>query len=168
MVTEVLISAKEIVKIFANATLNNDIETIADLLSNNGEFQTQDIALDDVASKKEDFLKWYKVKLQANKVESISYDNCLHCSLGNPVVLFNNGLFPRSIKDSSERSKAGLMLKVENGLVAEIKFCHVFAVTDNDYVYECHLKKAKEFMAQGFTHVQAIEKAIKIDLKDLI
>lgn len=168
MVTEVLISAKEIVKIFAKATLNNDIETIAELLSNSGEFQTQDIASEDVTSTKEGFLEWYKLKLLSNKVESVSYDNCLHCSLGNPVVLFNNGLFPRNIKDSSERSKAGLMLKVENELISEIKFCHVFAVTDNDYVYECHMKKAKEYVEKGFTKMEANEMVHQLDLKDLI
>lgn len=168
MINQLSISAKEIVTIFANATLNNDIEKITELLSNNGEFQIQNIGSDDIATNKEEFLKWYKLKLLSNKIESISYDNCLHCSMGQPVILFNNGLFPKVPEHSWERSKTGLMIKVENNMIIEIKFCHVFAIADNDYVIDCRRKKANEFMEKGFTETESMSMAREIDLKDII
>lgn len=61
MINQLSIGAKEIVTIFANATLNNDIEKIAELLCNSGEFQIQNIESDDLATNKEGFFKWYNI-----------------------------------------------------------------------------------------------------------
>ena len=98
----------------------------------------------------------------------IDYDNCIHCSIGNPVVLFNNGLFPRDIKDVSERSKTGLMLRIEHNKIIEIKFCYAFAVTENKYVFDCKMAKIKEYEAKGFSYKEAFGIVNKIGLKDLL
>ena len=66
-------------------------------------------------------------------------------SFGSPVVLFNGGNFPRVIKDSSERSKTGLMLEFIDGKIATLKFCYVFANNENKYVFECNIERMKEF-----------------------
>ncbi len=61
--------------------------------------------------------------------------------IGNKVVLFNGGKFPRVIKDVSERSKTGLMLEIEDDKIIGINFCYVFAKTENLYQFECNQKK---------------------------
>jgi hypothetical protein len=56
------------------------------------------------------------------------------------VLLFNNGEFPIIIKDSSFRTKMGLMLDVQNNNINRIKFCALFLKTENPYVFEKRIK----------------------------
>ena len=106
-----------------------------------GEFQIQDDENESIETNKIGFLNWYSKKLNDTPIVGVIYDQCLHCSIGNSVVIFNERKFPRVIKDSSERSKTGLMIETKTGKIVALKFCFVFLETENKYVFECLSKK---------------------------
>ena len=132
---------KDIISILKKAFLDNNIEVLGTLLDDNGSFDIQNKQLDCDTVNKSDFVKWIGKKLASQKVESVEIDQCLYCEIGNPVLIINNGKFPRKVKEPSERSKTGLMINEKNGKIKEIKFCYVFAKTENLYQFECDLRK---------------------------
>lgn len=103
-------------------------------------------------------MNWYKHKLENTTITDIDYDQCLHCSIGNPVVLFNHGKFPREEKDYSARSKTGLMLNIKDNKIAEIKFYFVFLKTENKCCFEVDGEKIKAYIEQGLSIDEAIQK----------
>ena len=125
---------------FANATINNDLMKIKDLLCDSGDYQIQTKNLVIRKANKKSFLKWFINKLSETQVINVDYDQCLHCYIGNSVLLFNNGEFPIIIKDSSFRTKMGLMLDVQNSNINRIKFCALFLKKENPYVFEKRIK----------------------------
>ena len=148
-----------IITAFAENSKAKNYQGIENLLSDIGIFEIQDKSLDIIEVGKHDFLKWYKDKLNSTAINEVFYDQCLHCSIGNPVILFNGGNFPKTIKDDSERSKTGLMIEVKEDKIAYIKFCFVFAETENKYVFECITAKIKELMKQGYSFEDSFSKA---------
>ncbi len=128
---------KDLAALFAHAASDNNLEVISALLSENGTFDIQTPDLETLEVGKHQFLSWFTNKLSETKITSIQYDQCMHCHIGNPVVLFNEGQFPRKIKDSSERSKTGILIESESDLITILKFCYLFLVTDNKYDFEC-------------------------------
>jgi hypothetical protein len=98
-------------------------------------------------------------KLNQTAINEIFYDKCNKCLVGNPVILFNGGSFPKTIKDSSERSNTRLMLEIKEDKITNIKFCFVFAETENKYIFECIAAKMKELMKQGMSFEQAFSEA---------
>ena len=147
------------INLFSAALLKRDIKAINDLLNDQGEFEIQSEKLNTIHVNKKRFIAWFKKRLQQSEALTISFDQCLHCSLGRTVLLVNDGTFPRQIKDTSERSKTGLMLKIEKGQISQIKFCFVFAKTDNKYIYELRADKVKRYEEQGYSMWEAIELA---------
>ena len=135
---KLLIKTKDISIEFANAIKLKDIKLIEYLLSDTGTFAIQDFELETIEASKEQFIKWFSQKLERVTIYKVDFDQCLHCMIGNKVVLFNEGKFPRAIKDVSERSKTGLMLEIEANKISSISFCYVFAKTENLYQFECN------------------------------
>lgn len=125
---------------FAKATKQKNIELLYSLLDEEGEFEIQDVKNETVEANKSVFLKWYKTKLEATNITEIVYDQCMFCQIGNSVVIFNNGEFPRLIKDSSERVKTGIMIDAKNGKITTLKFCFSFIKTENKYKFEINLE----------------------------
>ena len=134
-------NTKDIIAILKKAFLENRLEVLEDLLDENGSFDVQDQHLDCDTVNKSEFIKWIGEKATSQKIESVELDQCLFCEIGNPVLIINNGKFPRKVKESSERSKTGLMINEKNDKIKEIKFCYVFAKTENLYQFECDLRK---------------------------
>ena len=88
------ITTQEIVEQFSGAVRSKDMARIAMLLADNGEYNTQDAELNTITdSNKVQFLDWLTKQLSQNEVAKIEYDTCILCRTGNPVVLFNEGLF---------------------------------------------------------------------------
>ena len=160
------ISTFSIVKAFAQASLNKEFERLEHLLCDEGIFEIQSRKLNTLETTKRKFLKWYKTKLNETEITDVVYDQCLHCHLGNSVVIFNSGKFPRLIKDSSERSKTGFMVDVKDDKIKALKFCFVFLKTENRYQFEYTLKEIKEFEIQGFTFKEAYKKVKGIDYEE--
>ncbi|MBC7382892.1 MAG: hypothetical protein H7296_07830 [Bacteroidia bacterium] len=161
-----IIKTADIAIEFAQATKFNDIELLESLLHDNGEFQIQDRKNEVIDSNKNEFIKWYKNKLDNTPITDIVYDQCIHCHIGNRVVIFNDGQFPRTIKDSAERSKTGLMIVVKDGKIITLKFCFVFLKTENKYQYECELEMIEVLKKQGLSFSEAFLKVTGIELSD--
>lgn len=157
------IKSKDIATKFAEASKNRDLESLARLLRKDGAFHIEDSTLNTIEVKKEEFLKWYKSKLESAIIEGIDYDQCLMCLIGKPVVLFNNGKFPRQAKDSSERTKTGLALNILGNKIFEIAFCYTFLKTENKYVFEVTGERIKKYIEDGLSEDEAIAKGMADD-----
>jgi hypothetical protein len=160
---EALESTRQFVKLFSEAIKEKNIELIASFLSANGIFDTQNADLNTIESDKVTFVDWFSNRLNLTIISSVTFDQCIHCKIGNPVVLFNNGEFPRIIKDSSERSKTGLMLDIKEGKITNIKFCYIFAKTENKYKFECDGEQIKKHMGDGLSFEDAYKRTFNTD-----
>jgi hypothetical protein len=135
---KLLIKTKDISIEFANAVKLKEINLIENLLSDTGTFSIQDSELETQEANKTQFIKWFRQKLKRVAIYKVDFDLCLHCMIGNKVVMFNDGKFPRAIQHNYERSKTGLMLEIEDDKISSISFCFVFAKTENLYQFECN------------------------------
>lgn len=134
---------KTIVIELAEAIATFNITKVADLLSENGEYHIQDEKDEIILSNKVNFLKWLGdcideflfVNEDRTKLNYI-IDQCLHCRIGNPVIIFENGRFPVFTRDLSQREKCGLMLEFKCNLVSDISLCFLFLKTDNPFLFE--------------------------------
>lgn len=135
---KLLIKTKDISIEFANAVKLKDLNLIENLLSDTGTFSIQDSELETQEANKSQFIKWFRQKLKRVVIYKVDFDLCLHCMIGNKVVLFNDGKFPRAIQHNYERSKTGLMLEMDADKISSISFCFVFAKTENLYQFECN------------------------------
>ena len=93
---------QEIITIeLANAIASFNIPKIEELLSDKGEYCIQDEKEDIVISDKAHFINWLinrfeeflYVNEDSNELD-YTIDQCLHCKIGNPVIIFENGKFP--------------------------------------------------------------------------
>jgi len=160
--TRTLPQTQNIAVEFALASEKKDLRHLKNLLAEHGTFDIQTADLETLEVGKCEFLVWYEMKLQETEIKSIAYDRCLHCFVGNQVVLFNIGQFPRIVKDSSERSKTGIMLDIQDGLISTLKFCYLFAVTNNKYVFECRIDRIKEYQSQGMSYREAFKEVLGV------
>jgi hypothetical protein len=148
-------NTKEIVRLFAAAVQAKDIDAISSLLDGDGMFSIQNADLESLEVDTEHFLRWLRSKLLDTEITSVEYDSCIFCRVGNPVVLFNGGNFPRQIKDSSEKSMTGLMLHIVAGRIKEIAFCYSFADRENKYMFECNSDKINDLVSGGMSKIDA-------------
>lgn len=86
------------------ATFN--IAKVADILSENGEYHIQNEKDKIVVSNKAGFLKWlgdcideFLFVNEDRKQLNFIIDQCMHCRIGNPVIIFENGRFPVFTRD---------------------------------------------------------------------
>jgi len=127
----------------ANAIASFNIVRVIELLSETGNYCIQDENEEIVISDKASFINWltncFDEFLYVNEdSDELNYtiDQCLHCKIGNPVIIFENGRFPVFTREPWEREKCGLMLEFDDNLVSGITFCFVFLKTDNPYHFE--------------------------------
>ena len=127
----------------AEAISKFNIDDFEKLLSENGEFQILNDKDETIIRKKSDFITWlnncFDEFMQANEDRNqleYTVDSCLHCRIGNPVIIFENGRFPVFTRKSWEREKIGLMLEFGDNLICGITFCGVFLKTDNPFHFE--------------------------------
>lgn len=127
----------------AEAITSFNIAEVELLLSENGEFQILDDKDETIISKKDGFIKWLnycfdEFTLANEDCDQLDYtiDQCLHCRVGNPVIIFKNGRFPVFTRNSWEREKIGLMLEFDDNLISGITFCGFFLQTDNPFLFE--------------------------------
>lgn len=141
---------KEIENKFARAIVENDFTLLSDILHDAGVFNIQDEELETKDVSKEQFLHWIINKRKEVTKLDYYFDQCLHCFIGNPVVIFNNGTFPREIHDSSEKSKTGLMLNVVANKIDTVNFCYTLLNTENKYQFEIDGAIIKEYIAKHY------------------
>jgi hypothetical protein len=121
-----------------HAIQSKNIDRIKILLSGDGEFSIQDKELYSATRKKRGFLNWFIPILLETPIKKIEVDQCQDGMGKSIVLIINQGKFPRSIKDASERSKTGLLIESKDGKICTIKFCYDFLKMENKYMYECN------------------------------
>ena len=146
---------KEIVVQFTEAVQEKNYVLISELLSDKGEYTIQDKDLETIDVNKTEFLKWFLAKLRDIKILSVDYDQCSLCKIGNPVIIFNKGLFPKTAIDDSEKSMTGLMLDIQENKIIGITFCYSFLHRENKYLLDCKAEKIKKLMNEGFPIIDA-------------
>jgi len=132
----------------ANAIASFDIDKVTTLLSEKGKYNILDEKNKIVNGNKVSFINWFTncideflfVNDDTTKLDYI-IDQCLHCRIGNPVIIFENGRLPILTRNAWEREKCGLMLEFDDNLVSGITFCFVFLKTDNPYLFEKRCSK---------------------------
>lgn len=176
LVKESLKGVLKIEIIFAQALVEDDEQTLLDVLSDEGKFTIQDENFDTPVVDKLTFIDW--ILKQKKDTLSLTYyfDQCTFCKIGNPVGIFNDGSFPKKQKDYSEKIKTGLMFISNNNMIEEIDFCYSFITTENEsgFEHECE-KKIQEYMSKKrTTREQAIkqmgedrDKLFNPDLSDI-
>ena len=134
---------KTIVIELAEAIATFNITKVADLLSEIGEYGIQDEKEESVIGNKSEFLKWLgdcidEFLFVNEDLDQLEYtiDQCLHCRIGNPVIIFENGRFPVFTRSLGDREKIGLMLEFKDNLISDISFCGLFLRTDNPFLFE--------------------------------
>lgn len=151
------INAKDIVIQFAKAVQEKNIELIASLLADDGEYNTQDAELNTIEKcSKAKFIDWLSRQVMQKPIIKIEYDTCILCRTGNPVVLFNDGLFVLQ-QEHKAKSRTGFMLHIVDGLIKEIAFCFSFAHRENKSQMEYDNEEVNELLAKGVPLVEAIE-----------
>jgi len=150
-------SVQDLIKEFTKATCDGDINSIENLLDKNGVFEIQDEELELIDTDKYEFLKWFSKTLTDVEIKETAHDQCVGCSFGHHVVLFNGGYFPRIQKDTSDREKIAFIIDGKEGKINKIAFCAVFLKTENKYIFECIGKIINEDMKKGITMGQAIK-----------
>ena len=144
---------------FVQASLDKNIQAIGELLEDNGEYNYQDENHNNHDGSKSDFLEWYGKRLSTTNIEKVEYDKCNKCIVGNLVVLFNEGRFPRIIKREAECSKTGLLLKSNNEKISIIAFCYRFQYTKNKFAFECVNDLTKKYLSESQSFEEALIKA---------
>ena len=155
--TTTLVNTIELIKLFVSATLNADIKAIEYLLADDGVFEIEDINLELVDTSKEEFLQWYNNKLKETAITEVTYDQCIGCSFGKNIVLFNQGKFPRLPQEFTDKTKAGLMLDSKEGRINKIQFCFSFLKTENKAVCDCVGEEYLKYIKAGFSEDDAID-----------
>ena len=143
----ILIATKvkgEIEAVFANAIQESNFELLQKLLADSGEYQIS-LNKETFYVKKIEFVFW--MIEQRKKFDHLAYhfDNCTFCEIGQPVVIFNDGAFPKVHKSASEREKMGFMLQVENNKIIHIKICHSFLQTENKCLVDVTLERVNAY-----------------------
>jgi hypothetical protein len=150
-----LVNQKDIVKNFIKAIENNSVQLFKNLLDDVGTFEIQLSDLSDKDVSKNQFIKWFSNKLSTTEIESMIQDKCLFCKIGNPVLIINDGAFPRKCADISERNKIGLMLGIKGGKITQIQFCTSFLHTNNKYQFEEDCDAIRKLMNEGLNFTEA-------------
>lgn len=163
---EAILKVKDPVKQFANAVKEKDVALFSSLLDDDGVYEIETKKLKIIKAKKSAFITWLTTKLNSSEIHSVVYDQCLHCQIGNPVVLFNDGRFPRTTTEGSDRSKTGLMFELNDDKISYIKFCFLFVKTENKFNFECRAEKIKQYMDDGLSFEDAFKKTSDEDKFD--
>ncbi len=150
-------TAQEITKQFAHAVQQKNMDMIASMLADNGEYNTQDAELNTITDcSKAAFIDWLSRQLSQKEITTTEYDTCILCRTGNPVVLFNEGLFVLQ-QEHKAKSRTGFMLHIVDGLIQEIAFCFSFAHRENKSQAEYDNDEVNKLTAQGVPLIEAIE-----------
>ena len=134
---------KSVISYLAEAISSLDIEKVAALLSDDGNFAVQDENYKVLRSNKEKFLVWlsnsYNRFLSSvksrRKLRFLIVEN-MHSRTGHPIILFEDGRFPILSGSQSKEEKSGLLVKCDDNKITGIDFCFLVMKTENPFIYE--------------------------------
>lgn len=139
----------------ADAIASFNIDKVAELLSENGEYNILNDKDEIVYSNKADFITWlgncfdeYVFVNDGKTKLNYKLDQCCYCRIGNPVIILENGKFPVFLRKPWEKEKCGLMLEFDDNLISGITFCFIFVHTDNPFQFELTCRRKYEEMSE--------------------
>jgi len=126
------------------AIASMDITKVACLLAENGEYWIQNENNDIVLASKVNYLKWmgdcFNKFLSANRGGRTRLDyiilKCLHCRTRDPVIIFENGKFPVSFKNSGQKKECGLIVESADNKIIRIAMCFLILKSEDPYIFE--------------------------------
>ena len=134
---------KTIITELAEAISTFNLDEVSKLLSDNGDFETQNDKDDIVLTNKVNFLDWLKECINEFLIDNKSHHRleytviqCLHCVTGNPIIIFDNGKFPVFPKNKGQNEKNGLLIKLDDNKITGIELCLLVMKTENPFIYE--------------------------------
>jgi hypothetical protein len=137
------IDRKELTIELAEAISFFEVNALPGLLHDEGKFAITKRSGKSTSVNKTEFLSWMKkqmMKFRKNNpgITKLSYilDQSLYYKLGDPVIIFENGIFPVHQTQSFQKEKIGLSLEFEDKRISRITFCEFFVETENFYLFE--------------------------------
>ena len=116
---------------FAEAFAMKNRFDIENLLCDDGIFEIQNEDLETEEVDKMTFLDWFFPILARQLSLPFYLDRCAGCMNGKPVIIFQDGKFPRSRWKLGEMQKSGLMIEEKDNKIVKIMFCYSFCETEN-------------------------------------
>jgi hypothetical protein len=127
----------------AEAISTFNIEGVAILLSDDGNYTIQDENHKIVISGKDEFLNWlrgcYGKLLFGGRFKrrlSFKIVQCLHCVSGNPVVVFEKGRFPVFAGTREKYAQNGLVIESDEEKITGIELCLLVMKIEKPFIYE--------------------------------
>lgn len=123
---------------FAAAIQSGNLDTIAQYLDSDGEYEIVDVESEDEDPRcevgKAEFLFWirdrwidYQKQYGDDAILEVTYANCQSCYVGMPVVLFNDGTFPVKTTHPDHPRKLGYAVDSKDNKIVELTLCMDFA-----------------------------------------
>jgi hypothetical protein len=136
-------SKKTIIADLAEAISSFNIDGVAILLSDDGNYAVQDNNHKIVISGKVEFLNWlrgcYGSLLFGGRFRrrlSFKIVQSLHCVTGNPIIVFEKGRFPVFYGNREKNAQNGLVIKYDENNVTGIELCLLVMKIDKPCIYE--------------------------------
>jgi hypothetical protein len=134
---------KTIIAELAEAISSCNIDGIASLLSDDGNFAIQNEHFEIIISGKDEFIHWlsgcyskFLFKSRFKKRLSFTIVQCLHCLTGNPIIVFEEGRFPVFSGNQAKNEQSGLVIRSDENKITGIEFCFLIMKTENPFIYE--------------------------------
>jgi hypothetical protein len=156
----------ELIEKFKESIIKKNFTELDKLLVNQSNYDIQNNDKETKCVGKYEFIEWIEKQLALINIETVEMDQCLFCKVGNPVLLFNGGIFPRELKNHGEFAKTGLMLEFENDFISGITFCYTFLRNENKSMFQSNLDKIKELEERGMSSKEAFKAILGFDRDD--
>jgi len=136
-------SKESIIAELAEAISSFNIDGVAMLLADDGNYAIQDENLKIVISGKDEFLRWLRgcySKLffggRFRRRLSFNIVRCMHCVTGNPIIVFEKGRFPVYSGTREKYAQNGLVIISDETRVTGIELCLLVKKIERPFIYE--------------------------------
>ena len=134
---------ESIIAELAEAISSFNIDGVAMLLADDGNYAIQDENLKIVISGKDEFLRWlrgcYSKLLFGGRFRrrlNFNIVRCLHCVTGNPIIVFEKGRFPVYSRTREKYAQNGLVIISDETRVTGIELCLLVKKIEKPFIYE--------------------------------
>ena len=138
---------------FAQSILNADVEGIAILLSDEGNYEIQDAQLKVIQVGKTEFIQWIiKRRIEFTHIKQLNFQitTCNQTSSHKPVILFNDGHFPFIPWFSNYGLIYGYRLSFNlKNEIQEVTFCDHFDWLDKMNFENAHVGYFHELLEEN-------------------
>ena len=136
-------SKESIIAELAEAISSFNLDGVAMLLADDGNYAIQDENLKIVISGKDEFLRWlrgcYSKLLFGGRFRrrlSFNIVRCMHCVTGNPIIVFEKGRFPVYSGIREKYAQNGLVIISDETMVTGIELCLLVKKIERPFIYE--------------------------------